>query len=115
MANPYKVLPFTIASGATESSVILLNDDGPRLAISRIDITGALTAQTAWLEDSMDVAGTHKALYDENGVKLTFVIGGDRAIRLRPSDYTICKASTKVVLTGAASGAVSGKIFFREA
>lgn len=116
MSNPYKTMPFTIASGATESSPILIGTEtGASLTIARIDVTGALTGQTAWLSDAESASGTYKSVYDENGVLLSFNIAGDRGHRVRMSDWAIVKPALKINLTGAASGAVTGKIYYRVA
>jgi len=114
MATPYKRKDFTIASGATESSVILHGDLHKAIAIARIDITGALTAQTAWIESALSASGTYKKIYDEYGTQLTFNIAGDRLIRMKLSDYAVVFPAHKIVLTGAASGAVTGSIYYRE-
>jgi len=114
MATPYKVKSFTIANGATESSVILHDETHKALAIARIDITGALTAQTAWIESALSASSTYKKSYDEYGTQLTFNIAGDRLIRMKLSDYAVVFPAHKIVLTGAASGAVTGSIYYRE-
>lgn len=116
MSNPYKTMPFSIASGGTESTPILIGTEtGASLTIARIDIDGALTAQVAWLSDAASASETYKNLYDENGVLLSFTIGGNRGHRMRMSDYAIVKPALKINLTGAASGAVTGKIYYRVA
>lgn len=115
MATPYKVKTFTIASAATESSeILLLNDGNANLTVHRIDIDGALTGQTAWLADCDTQGGTYKDVYDENGVKLSFAIAGNRGHRVRMADWAIVKPAMKVMLTSAASGAVTGKVYYRE-
>lgn len=114
MATPYKTKTFTIASGATESSAILLLNEGEAgLTIHRIDIDGALTAQVAWLTDAESATGTYKDVYDENGVRLTFTIGGNRGHRIKMTDWAVVKPAMKVNLTSGASGAVTGKIYYR--
>lgn len=116
MATPYKTKTFTIASGATESSAVLLLGEGEAgLTIHRIDIDGALTSQVAWLTDCETATGTYKDVYDEFGTRLTFTIGGNRGHRIKMSDWAIVKPAMKVNLTGAASGAVTGKIYYRVA
>lgn len=115
MATPYKTKTFTIASGATVSSeVLLLSEGNAYLTIHRIDIDGALTSQVAWLTDCEDAGGTYKDVYDENGTRLTFTIGGNRGHRIRMTDWAIVKPAMKINLTSGASGAVTGKIYYRE-
>lgn len=114
MKSPYIKLPFTIANAATASSEITPTvGRGSDLAIARVEIIGALTANTAFIEECDASGGTFIKTYDENGVQLTFAVAGDRMHQLRLQSYAVMRPVIRIGLSAGASGAVTGYVYLR--
>lgn len=114
MASNYIKKSFSIASGATASSDIFTEDLSGEFAICRIEITGTLTANTAFIEGATAAGGTFYSLYDEFDSKIQFTVQGNRAYRVKPQDYPVFNPVLRIGLASAASGAVAGFVWFRK-
>ena len=110
----YIVKTFTIGSAATESSVFnVIDEHDETLALCAIEIIGTLTANTANIQTSEKSTSGFTDRYDQFGSKLTFSVATDRTVVLRPADYAVFKPYMKIALSAGASGAVTGRAYFR--
>ena len=114
MATPYIKKPFSIASGATASGDIYVDELSGEYCVARIQIIGALTANTASIDGADSIGGTFFSLYDEFDSKIQFNVQGNRMYRVRPSDYPVFNPVLRIGLGSAASGAVTGFVWLRK-
>lgn len=115
MSLPYIRRNVTISSGATDSSVLFIDDsiDTRALILCGIKLSAAITSNTCNIQMCPTSSGTFADIKDEDNALIDFTLAGANYVKLKPTDYAVFDAYIRIHLGAAASANTTATLFFR--